>query len=79
MLNLAVNSKCNQHDEEQNGPQRGDGHLSDGEWIHNKGQGRSTLGDLVDREAHVGGQVAQVGEDDEPREYTGQAVAKSND
>lgn len=38
MLNLAVHSKCNQHDEEQNGPQRGDGHLSDGEWIHNKGQ-----------------------------------------
>lgn len=79
LSNLAVHTKCDQHNEEKNSPQRGNGHLSDGERIHNEGQGRSALGDLVDREAHVGGQVAQVGEDDEPREHTGQAVPEGHD
>ena len=73
---LAVHPKGDQHDEEEDGPQRGDGHFGHGEWVYDKRQGGAALGDITHGEVHVVRQVAQVGEDDEAGENTGQAVTE---
>lgn len=76
---LSPQSQQDEHEEEEQRPQRWDGEQSEGFWVSHKRQARAVVGHLGHRDVEVVCHEAQDGENDKARVHAGGTVGYADD
>lgn len=76
---LRPQAQEDEHEEEEQGPEGGDGQQSEGLWVGHEGQAGTVVGHLRYIYVQVVGHEAQDGEDDEACIHAGRTVGDADD
>lgn len=76
---LSSKSQEDEHEEEEQRPQWGNGQQCEGFWVGHKGQAWAVVGHLWHGDVQVVGHEAQNGEDDKASIHTGGTVGYADD
>ena len=76
---LSPQSQKDEHEKEEQWPERGDGEQSEGFWVGNKGQARAVVCHLGHRDVQVVCHEAQDGENDKAGIHAGRTVSNADD